>query len=176
MFENEPNGYKRSEVDYYLKQLDNDFNAIIKSHSDRLENVKHNIADLAREITEYTQVIPQYKNINESLRERLENIRGWAESASKARYLPNNDPDAVLANLISQILNESDNIDELKPVIPKKQKLVDSDELFEVLASSRDIKMEDAFRGFDFYDNNPYRASAEKRLANIEKKKQKGRA
>jgi len=175
MFENEPNGYKKTEVDHFIKRLDDDFQAILKSHNDSLNNVKRNISNLAREIGEFSQAIPQYKSEIDSLRERLENIRGWAEAASKTRYLPGTDVDAVLANFITQVLLESDRIHELKPIKPVKHEPMDSDELFEVLSSTRDLKLEDAFTGFDFYDNNPYKQSAEKTLAKINKKKQKGR-
>jgi predicted RNase H-like nuclease (RuvC/YqgF family) len=176
MFEHETDGYKKSEVDYYLKRLDDDFAAILKSHTEKLGNVKRSITELANEIGDYSQVIPQYKSEIESLRERLENIRRWAEAASKIRYMQDADTDAVLANLITQVLIESDKIHELKPVIPVKTKPIDGDNFFEILASGKNIKLDEVLKGFDFYDNNPYKVKAEKKLARIEKKKRKSRA
>jgi len=159
MSDNKHNGNGKREVDYYLQRLDDDFRAII-------ENQKRNITDLAREMGEFKSEI-------ESLRERLHNIRGWTEAASKIRYLPNTDPDAILANLIDQVLLESNNIAELKPVHPTKVEQLESEEVFDILAKARDVKIEEAFEGFDFYENNPYKESAEKKLAKMEKKKKK---
>lgn len=123
------------------------------------------------EISTYSSVIPQYKSENDSLRERLLNVRDWAEAASKARYLPGTDPDAVLANLIAQILVESDKIDELKPVVSEPEKNKDaSNDLFELLTYSRGVAMDEAFQGFDFFDNNPYKKQAEKKIAKIQKR------
>jgi len=175
MFENERNGYKKAEVDHYLQRLDDDFQAILKSNNQRLENVKRNITELAVEIGQYTHVvIPKYKSEIESLRERLFNVRGWSEAASKIRYLKNTDVDAILANLIAQILLETDNLDELKLVEPEEPaKPVDGEGFFEVLASCKNVKLEDALQGFDFYDNNPYKKTAMKKLAKIEKKKKR---
>ena len=172
MFKEEERGYKKSEVDYYIKRLDDDFQLILKSHTDRLENVKHNIAELATELNQYSQVVPQYKSEIESLRERLENIRGWAAEASKARY-EKTDKEAGLANFITQILSESDKLDQLKPVDPPIVKPIDVEDFFEILASSRDVKLEEALAGFDFFDDNPYKAEAEKRLAKIKRKRDK---
>jgi len=173
MFEEEKNGYNKSEVDYYIKRLDDDFQQILKSHTDRLENVKSNISDLATKINEYSQVVPKYKSEIESLRERLQNIRSWVEDASKKRFIHKTDKDALLAILITQILTESDNISELKLVEPANLKPIDGTDFFEVLASNRDIKLDEALEGFDFFDDNPHRKAAEKTLAKIEKKKNK---
>jgi len=173
MFEEEKYGYKKSEVDYYIRRLDEDYQQILKSQADRLENVKRNITELATEISEYSQVVPTYKTEIESLRERLKNIRKWVENASKARFEPKPDYDVILANLINHLLGESDNIHELKLVEAPKLSSIDGADFFEILASNREVKLEDALTGFDFFDNNPYKKSAEKRLAKIEKKKYK---
>jgi len=173
MFEQEKNGYKRSEVDHYIKRLDDDFQNILKSHTERLEDVKRNIADIAKELNTFNAVVPKYKSEIDSMRERLENIRGWAAAASKARYIKNTDLEALLANFITQVLVESDKIHELKPVVASEKKQINNDDFFEILATSKDIKLEDALEGFDFYDNNPYKEKAEKNLAKINKKKKK---
>ena len=126
------------------------------------------------EISMYSSVLPQYKTENESLRERITNIRGWAEAASKIRYMPDTDLDAVMANLITQILAETDKIDELKPIVQKEPDIkAVSDELFQMLGSGKSIALDEAFRGFDFFDNNPYKKSAEKKLEKIKKKAKK---
>ena len=175
MFEFEKNGYKKSEVDYYIRRLDDDFQAILGRNSERLENVKRNISELAIELDNYTQVVPQYKSEIESLRERLENIRGIAEKSSQARYLSKKEVDleAVLANLITKILEETGDLHELKIIEASAKKQIDNDDFFEILASSRDIRLDDALSGFDFFDNNPYKERAEKTLKKIEAKKNK---
>ena len=124
------------------------------------------------EINTYSSVIPQYKTENESLRERIDNIRAWAEAASKLRYLPDSDPDAVLANLITHILAESDNLSELKPVTaPTKKELKDaSNELFQMLSNGRKVELNEAFEGFDFFEQNPYKKAAEKKIAKCKRK------
>jgi hypothetical protein len=123
------------------------------------------------EINTYSSVIPQYKTENESLRERIDNIRAWAEAASKLRYMPDADADAVLANLITHILAESDNLSELKPAAPSKQELRNtSNELFQMLSNSRNVEIDEAFKGFDFFEENPYKRAAEKKIAKIKRK------
>ena len=140
----------------YLKRFEVEFRAIMD------------------EVGMYTSVIPQYKNENESLRERLNNIREWVEAASKTRYLPKADVDAILAKLITNVMMECNNLEELKPVIPKESDIkAASDELFQMLSNSRSVQMEEAFKGFDFYDNNPYKNKAEKKIAKLQKKTKK---
>jgi len=126
-----------------------------------------------KEISMMSNIIPQYKSENESLRERLLNIRSWAEVASKIRYMPDTDADAVLANLITQILIETDKLDELKPIVKEPDIKAVSDELFQMLSNSRNVELDEALSGFDFYDNNPLKKSAEKKIAKIKKKKGK---
>ena len=178
MFEVEKNGYKRSEVDFYIRRLDDDFQKILGKSEERLENVKHNIAALTVELNEYSQVVPQYKSEIESLRERLYNIRKWANNASEARYLKQ-DVDAILASLITQTLAETDKLEELKPLgadavsgSPDVRPLV-ADDFFEVLATNKNLKLDEALSGFDFFDNNPFRQKAEKRLKKMEAKRNK---
>ena len=178
MFEAEKNGYKRSEVDHYIKRLDDDFQKILGRSEERLENVKHNIAALTVELNEYSQVVPQYKSEIESLRERLNNIRKWANNASEARYLKK-DVDAILASFITQSLAETDKLDELKPLDSQitqasgETRMLKPDDFFEVLATNKNLKLDEALSGFDFFDNNPFRQKAEKRLKKIENKRNK---
>ena len=173
MFDEEKNGYKKSEVDYYIHRLDEDFQTILKSHTDRLEMVRHNVSKLSTELNQVSKVVPKYKTEIESLRERIHNMRKWAENASRARFGTKADTDAVLANLINCILEESDQIQELKLVNPPPKNPEANEDFFAVLATNSNVKLEDALKGFEFYDNNPYKKEAEKRLAKIEKKKQR---
>ena len=115
----------------------------------------------------YREVVPQYKSDIESLKERLINIREFANVASKARYLKDAQPEIILANLITKILAESDEIDKLKPV----RSMCEETDFFEVLAGTKELKLDEALSGFEFFDNNPYRIKAEKRLAKMKAKK-----
>jgi hypothetical protein len=171
MFDKEKNGYKKTAVEYYIKRLDDDFQEILKGQAERFENVTSKIATLAKDLNEYSQVVPQYKSEIDSLKERLQNIREAAEFASEERYLSRNDIEVVLANFIAQVLKETDKIDELKIQGPKVMR--SGGDFFEELAGNKEIKLDDALKGFDFYDNNPYKTSAERKLAKIEAKKRK---
>ena len=127
-----------------------------------------------RIMTGYREVVPQYKSDIESLRERLINIREYANRASTARYMKDAQSEVILANLITKILAEADEMDKLKPVKPTSAAEARSAEDFlEELASSRELKLDEALSGFEFFDNNPYRMKAEKRLAKIKSKKSK---
>lgn len=139
-----------------------------KDYTKRLE-------DAFKRIMEgYHDVVPQYKSDIESLRERLVNIKEFANRASSARYLKDAKPEVILANLITQILSEADEIDKLKPVrstsaVGAKK----AEDFFEVLAGTKELKLDEALSGFEFFDNNPFRIKAEKRLAKIKSKKSK---
>jgi len=78
----------------------------------------------------------------------------------------------VLANLITHILAESDNLSELKPVTaPTKKELKDaSNELFQMLSNGRKVELNEAFEGFDFFEQNPYKKAAEKKIAKCKRK------
>ena len=138
----------------YLKRFESEYNSIIE------------------EIRTLSDVIPQYKSENESLRERLTNIKKWAHAASKSRYT-DSDADAVLADLISKVLQECDDLEKLKPVIKQAEQKTASDELFNILSRANAVAMEDAMSGFDFYENNPYKKTAEKKIAKMKKKAKK---
>jgi len=127
------------------------------------------------EIKVIKDVIPQFKTENESLRERIHNIRQWAEVASKVRYQSDANADAVLANLITQILLETDNVEELKPVLKEAVIHHVSDEIFTMLNHAPNQSLEEAMQGFDFYENNPYKKIADKKIKKFEKKKKKGK-
>ena len=162
MFEVEKRGYKKTEVDYYIKRLEDDFHAIIRNNTDKLEHVQRNLSEI-------TQSVPEYKSEIESLRERLLNIRDSANKTSEARYLKDADTEVLLANLIMQILDETGDIEKLKPVIS----VPGQNDFFEILAGSKELKLDEALEGFDFFDNNPLREKAEKRLAKIQARKER---
>jgi ribosome-binding ATPase YchF (GTP1/OBG family) len=138
-----------------------------KDYTKRLEDA------FKRIMSGYAEVVPQYKSDIESLRERLENIRDFTNKASSARYLKNAQPEVILANLITQILGEADEIDKLKPLQETKAGEMTKKDFFEVLAGSKELKLDEALSGFEFFDNNPYRKKAEKRLEKIKSKKGK---
>lgn len=137
-----------------------------KDYTKRLE-------DAFKRIMEGYHVVPQYKSDIESLRERLVNIRDFANRASSARYLKDAKPEVILANLITQVLSEADEMDKPKPV--RQTRLYDSakkaEDFFEVLAGSKELELDQALSGFEFFDNNPYRVKAEKRLEKLKKSK-----
>ena len=162
MFEVEKNGYKKNDVDYYIKRLEDDFQAIIKSNSEKLAYTKQNLKEI-------TQTVPQYKSEIESLRERLSNLRDCANRASEARYLKDAQAEVLLANLIAKVLTESADLEKLKPVIAEEGE----DDFLQILASTKELKLGDALEGFDFFDNNPYKTKAEKKLEKIKTKKEK---
>jgi len=153
------------------KEAETDF----RHEDEYLKRFEDEFRRIRDEISLYSVVIPQYKNENESLRERLKNIREWVENASKMRYLPSyeSDTEAVLASLITNILIETDNLDELKPIIQKPQEITETDRLFQLIGHRNNIEMDEAFSGFDFFENNPYKKAAEKKIAKYQKRKKK---
>jgi len=141
--------------DKYLRRFELEFKAIVD------------------EISTLSTALPKYKDENASLRERIQNIRDWAEVASRIRYKKGADPDAILAELISKIFSETENIEKLKPLAVEPEIKNISDDLFKMLSHSKNIDLEEALKGFDFYDNNPYREKAEKKIAKIKKRNAK---
>ena len=162
MFEVEKNGYKKNDVDYYIKRLEDDFHTIIQRNCEKLENTKQNLKEI-------TRAVPQYKTEIESLRERLSNLRDCANKASEARYLKDAQPEVLLANLIAKVLTESSDLEKLKPVVASENE----EDFLQILASTKELKLDDALEGFDFFDNNPYKTKAEKKLEKIKTKKEK---
>jgi hypothetical protein len=103
---------------------------------------------------------------NKVLREHLANIRGWAEAAENIRAMQDADVGAVLDNLIAQIKIETDKIGDARQVAAEKK-----DELTQLLSKARNVEITEAFEGFDFYDNNPLKRKAEKKIAKLERKR-----
>jgi len=94
-----------------------------------------------------------------TLEERIDNIRRVTNQASEARYLATQDPEVILANLIMQVLEETEGQDGMSD----GRTILD-----DILMGPR--KLEEVLPGFEFYDNNPYRAKAEKRLEKIRRR------
>jgi len=96
---------------------------------------------------------------------KLDKIIDATNRASKERYLTSNDHEAILARLIMQIYSVTDTPAE---VFHK------SDSFFEILTNSKETELDKIFNGFEFYDNNPYREIAERRLEKIKKRRDRG--
>jgi len=94
---------------------------------------------------------------------RFDNIRKITNQASQARYLASQDPEIILANLIMQILEETEGTATCEKTL-----------LDDLCEAPR--KLEEVLPGFEFYDNNPYRAKAEKRLAKLRRKQKRAKA
>ena len=96
------------------------------------------------------------------LNAKLNRILEHTNRASNERYLSNATTEVILANLILQILSEINGED----TGADKQ-----DHVFQLLSQSRKFNLDEACAGFDFYENNPYRAVAEKSIAKLRKGK-----
>jgi hypothetical protein len=116
----------------YLKRFEIEFRSIID------------------EITTLSSAIPQFKDENAMLRDRINNI--------KKICLGVDNPDET----ILKIFRETKNI--VKPT--------QNTELDKIL-SQTPVDLDEAMRGFDFYDNNPYKSKAEKKIAKIKKRNKK---
>ena len=136
-------------------------------------NYTKRLEEAFERIMEGCRDVPQFKTDIESLRERLINICNFANRASSDRYLKNAQPEVILANLITQILSEADKIDELKPANTSDDDGIKQEDFFEVLAGTKELKLDEALSGFEFFDNNPYRIKAERKLAKLKSKKDK---
>lgn len=149
-FEKATEGYKCDQVDSYIKRLDDEFQGIMKNQACRFGLLRENVAALGNE-----------------LEERLTKIREYANAASEQRYLKG-DCEMILANLIMQVLEETDKTLGAQSTVQKVE------DFFEVLAANRELKLDEALEGFDFFDNNPYKAKCEKKLAKLERKRNRG--
>ncbi|MCL2587256.1 MAG: hypothetical protein FWE31_03380 [Firmicutes bacterium] len=129
-----------------LKRFDDAFGAITK-----------------QTVTIKTQVFPNTAALD--TQEKLDKILEATNKASKERYLSNNNHEAILARLIMQIYSATDQETEETEVFHK------SDSFFEILTSNKETELDKVFSGFEFYENNPYREIAEKRLAKIKRKR-----
>ncbi|MDR0975765.1 MAG: hypothetical protein LBM01_02285 [Christensenellaceae bacterium] len=92
---------------------------------------------------------------------RLANIYATAVEASRKRYLKQGDTEALLANLIATVLKEAGGASEGEEAF----------DILQELASLEKVSLDETLAGFEFYDKNPYKKKAEKRLARLRKKK-----
>ena len=130
-----------------LRKFDEEFSSIIK-----------------QTVTIKTEVFDS-KNAAD-LQEKLDKIIAATNSASKERYLSSNDHEAILARLIMQVYSAVDNKEKVDDEVFQK-----SESFFEILTNSREVELERVFSDFDFYQDNPYREIAERRLAKLQKKR-----
>ncbi|MCL2846391.1 MAG: hypothetical protein FWE38_01750 [Firmicutes bacterium] len=100
-------------------------------------------------------------DMTQYLMQRLYNIRNHTTAASQARYMATHDSEVILANLIVQVLTETDGEEGA------------GDAAIDLMATTKSVDLEEALAGFDFYEENPYRKQAEKRLAKLERKRRK---
>jgi len=130
-------------MDYFIRRFDEDFTAIMTKKSPESK------------IIQMAQV-----PLHEILQRQIDKIREYTNEASRERYLAKNDSEVILSNLIMQILMETE------------QKFgADMGDFFDELTSSSDAELDEILTGFEFYDNNPYRELAEKRLEKIKRKR-----
>ena len=118
-------------------------------------------------VTVTTQVFPNASAM--ALQEQIDSITAATDVASKERYLTSNDHEAILARLIMQIYAATNKFDQVAN--ESDEVFQKSESFFEILTNSKETDLEKIFDGFEFYENNPYREIAEKRLAKIYKKR-----
>lgn len=110
------------------------------------------------------------------LQEKLDRILTATNNASRERYLSNNDHEAILARLIMQIYSVTEDEDEGCPACSDESEgevFHKSDSFFEILTSARETELEKVLSGFDFYENNPYREMAERRLEKLRRRRER---
>jgi len=150
----------------YLKRLEEDFQRIKKNFA------AVNWQEQGREqVQEQEQIreIPQRNAEIESYKKRFSALRKCANRTSSARYLKGAQSEVLLANLITQVLAVTD---DSRDVEFSEANNHDPD-FFEVLASTKELKLDKALEGFEFFDNNPFKTKAERKLAKIQAKKEK---
>ena len=170
----------RAELNHYIQRLDDAFESIRKNrevgeyepkpgrelHHIGVEVKSSVIASKNARANPWLSAIDSGDSGSQhelaDLRARLVNVRNMANAASQARYLATQTHEVILANLIMQVLNETN---------MSNESFSEDSFFFDVLASSRELKLEEALEGFEFFDNNPYKEKAEKYLARIKKRR-----
>jgi len=132
------------QMDYFIRRFDEDFLTLTKQKTDS------KIIQMAH--------IP----LHEVYKRRLDKIREYTNQASRERYLAKDESEVILANLIMKVLMETE-----------QEFGSETDDFFDELASSKDAELDEILSGFEFYDNNPFREIAERRLEKIKRKKNK---
>jgi len=126
---------------HYLERFDTEFKNIFPNTI----SVTHN-----RQCKSFTST---------NLSKRLENIKIITNRASRMRYMASQEPEVILATLINQILEEINGVEK-------------ENEFFAELSSTpKDVTLDNILVGFEFYDNNPFRIEAEKRLEKLRRKR-----
>ena len=173
-----------AELNHYIRRLDDMFDNIISSNAPlpappqegtayvapapRVSDFAHkNSAHIDVRLNDLRKRVAQIDcalqiELND-LRARLYAVRDMANAASQSRYLATQTHEVILANLIMQVLNETN--------LESSPQDDENSFFFDVLASSKELKLEEALEGFEFYDNNPYKEKAEKYLARIKRKR-----
>ena len=130
-------------MDYFIRRFDEDFSTMVKTKPEsKVIQMKH---------------VP----LSEVLQRRINRIREFTDQASKERYLAKNDSEVILANLIMQILCETE-----------KEFGAYEGDFFDTLATTnKETVLDEVLVGFEFYDNNPYREEAERNLEKIKRKR-----
>ena len=131
-----------------LSQFDESFAAILK-----------------QTVTVKTEVFQNRSH--KEVQERLDKILEATNLASRERYL-NSDHEAILARLIMSIYGTEENAAQ-----PDTEEYHKSESFFEILTNARKDEVEEVFSAFDFYNQNPYREIAQRRLDKIKKRRDK---
>jgi hypothetical protein len=103
--------------------------------------------------------------MNTDTQRQIDEIRDLTNRISAERFKEHANIDILLATLIDSILQILNGGGE----IPNGG----GGNFFELLNRERTVKLDDALTDFDFFNNNPYKDKAERRLAKIEAKKNK---
>ena len=97
---------------------------------------------------------------------QIQKILEITNKASYERYMYNATPEVILANLILQILAII-NGEEVSTTSLSSA----GNQVFQALSQSKKFNLDEACEGFEFYENNPLRAQAEKAIARLRKKR-----
>ena len=136
--------------------------------SDILNRFDEGFSSIVKQtVTVTTQVFPNETAL--ALQEQIDAITAATNLASKERYLTSNDHEAILARLIMQIYSATNTFDKVEN--ESAEVFQKSESFFEILTNSKETDLEKIFDGFEFYENNPYREIAEKRLAKLYRKR-----
>ena len=143
-----------------IERLDHEYELILRDFSKSTSEPSEEIFHVS-EIGVFTGVKPQ-AIIPQSNPDQISLIKEFVGEASRARYLNTADPEAILANLIAQLLSALN---------PQHDCTKNQKDFLSVLATQETAPLDSSLKGFEFYENNPYRTKAEKRLAKLKKKR-----
>ena len=135
------------------------------SHSEILSQFDESFAAILKQTVTVKTEVFESRN-HKDVQERLDKILEATNQASRERYL-NSDHEAILARLIMTIYGTEKELP--VPAVEYHK----SDSFFEILTNSRKDEVEEVFSHFDFYNQNPYREIAQRRLDKIKKRRDK---